>query len=281
MYTSYRYYFIEPLEDSYVDTGEPPLVAFTVEGTIRQYEVAIIGDEIGVPQMSRIALSSLPTEEIPKGALATIQLLKEHALSVLSLVDDASTTLYPVPFWIFVPDGAPPCLKLQMQAFKTHKKFDGSSFMNMFNSGFEVRTLLRLLAESRSPTIPLHYRYFSLYRILELRYKVQGDWTADWKPALAKLESRFRELSISPRSLGNYIEICRNRCAHGRFRNARTDVPGITTLNNEALSEIQRFMPLMTELAIEAINTYQDSRAFRLSTKPFTKEVSDDESNLL
>lgn len=248
---------------------------------MRQYEVAIIGDQTGIPQMIRIAVAGLPTEEVPEGALPTIQLLKEHALSVLSLVDDPSATLYHFSASTFVPDGAPPGLHIRMEAFKTAMEFDSVSFESIFHSGFEMRRQLRLLAESRSHTIPLHYRYLSLYRILELRYKAGGVWTADFKTSLAEFEPRFQELSICPQALSNYIEICRNRCAHGRFKNSKTDEPGITTLDNKALTEIQRFMPLLTELAIEAINTHPDSRGFKLSTKPFIKEVPDDDSDIL
>lgn len=273
MFTCYRYYLIEPLQKSYADSGLPPLVAFEVNGSKRRYEIAVLASDTGAPGLLRIAIFGLPSEEIPVGAVPTLQTLKEHALSVLKLVDDPHTKLFPTwCYWIFVPDGKPPSFNIEMSTFMAAMTFNGEEFRNLFNSSFKARVMLKLLTEALTMTIPLNYQYLSLYRVLELVYKDGGHWTPIFDTLMEEYGPKFWTLGISPKSLKAYVETTRNRCAHGRFRNAKTDEPGMMTLDNEALAELKKFLPFMTELAISAINRHPDSTGFSLSTIPFSAE---------
>src|SRR5262249_8020518 len=77
-----------------------------------------------------------------------------------------------------------------------------------FVSGFPLRNELKLLSDGVNQRIPVQFRMLSLYKLLELRFKVRGKWTAAYGTFVRRFEDeyQYQHLKLSNRRLRAYIE---------------------------------------------------------------------------
>ena len=69
-------------------------------------------------------------------------------------------------------------------------------------------------------------------------------------------------MKISPRTLRNYIDDVRDRCAHLRMR---SDALGVTMLSNKDASEVDSVLPLVTKICAIAVNRHLKTKGFRIA----------------
>jgi len=249
----YRYFAIKPLKDHYIDDGHSAMFNLDIDGVFHDYEIALLGTN-GTPDLLRIAVKNLPDENIPETALVGIQMLKEHFISIYHLNYDREIELSFFTVWNFIDECNPPALNFRIGFGVNKVEFNPEKFKNEFNNLWSERETIKLLTEGIDERLPLYYRYLSLYRILEMLYKNSGTWSSDYKGLLSEFNKTYHTIKQTGRTLEAYIEIMRNRCAHGRFRNKKGNDKGLTQLDNRGLVELNKFMPLMLDIVSKAVN---------------------------
>ena len=103
--------------------------------------------------------------------------------------------------------------------------------------------------------------FLCLYRMLELIYKKNGDWSDDYRQLVGAFEAEFHATRKTGRNLLTYIEIVRNRCANGRFRYKQGSRAGLTKMDAAGLAELQQVWPLVFKMGQEAFNRIPDNPA--------------------
>src|SRR5215469_16193382 len=90
---------------------------------------------------------------------------------------------------------------------------DPENIRNVLVGSMGHQPLIKLLADAQMPLLPLQYRYLSLYKILELEFRLAGRWIGLQK-LLEPYYDDYKGLNISMRSLPNLIHEMRDKCAH-------------------------------------------------------------------
>lgn len=109
--------------------------------------------------------------------------------------------------------------------------------------------------------IPIQYRFLSLYKFLEVRYRGDnGHWNfKDLQQICQAQLPGYDDLGI-PRTFQAELKRLRDRCAHIRTGNGKRRQFGVTALNPEALTEVTRFMPLLREICRAVFNSEMDGK---------------------
>lgn len=239
--TCHRYYFIEPVDAKYRDDKHhPPITTFTVVTTTKTYTMALFGrpDQL---RMFRIGVPDVMEQQESEEDLRMIQLLKEHMAAILRLTYDKDIRLASRTVWAYQSPTAPYRFNLDIEPVFISHPVNYDNIRNSFVSGFPLRHEVKLLTDALDENIPLQYRFLSLYKLLELRFKSEGQWRSDeYETFLKEFSDEWQALKISPRTLRNYIEDVRDRCAHVR---TRSDALGVTTLSNKDAVEINSVLP--------------------------------------
>ncbi|OAF05812.1 hypothetical protein AYJ54_02670 [Bradyrhizobium centrolobii] len=113
--------------------------------------------------------------------------------------------------------------------------------------------MFKLLSDSQQPTLPLPYRYLSVYKVLEKEFKVGKKWPG-LPGLLSPYEAEYRNLRISGRSLENYIHEVRDLCAHIKLDTSPATL-GITGLNNEELGKVEQLFALLKKIVLQHLTT--------------------------
>ncbi len=120
------------------------------------------------------------------------------------------------------------------------------------------RPLIKLLADAQMPSLPLQYRYLSLYKILELEFRMAGRWVGLQK-LLVLYDDDYKALNISTRSLPNLIHEMRDKCAHIKVDG--NDDLGIVGLDGPDAKIVAELAKLLRRI----LTNYLTSRAMGLT----------------
>jgi hypothetical protein len=74
-----------------------------------------------------------------------------------------------------------------------------------------MKQIVRLCSDALHATLPLQYRYLSLYKIFELDFKKDQQ---QWRKFLKPFEEEFQTLGLTRLTLFPFITDLRNKCAH-------------------------------------------------------------------
>lgn len=258
MKVCYWYYFVEPLKEHYFDDGSTDLLEIEIEGSENDYKVALVGTD-QTPEILRISFYNEQDEPINDIKLNAIQMFKEHMLSILRVNSFPDLVFNKIHAWTFVEEGVLPRLNFRMKFGEHRGVFPSDNIENSFKSTWANRHLVKLLTEGNDENIPLYYRYLSFYRILEIIYKDNGKWNKYVEELLKEFEDRFNQLNLTKMKLLAYIELLRNRCAHGKFIYKKVNEKGITGLDNKGLIDLNKFVPIMKEIVVTAVNNHEDT----------------------
>src|SRR5437870_4144239 len=247
MKTCHFYYFIEPLSEEYRDDEEHnPQVTVEIQTKRKVFVLSIFGENNRI-LMLRVSVPGLDEEEVPDDDLRYVQLIKEHAASTLRFTYDQQVELHPLNVWMYEEEGKP--YRMSVSLAETLNETFELNYDNVkasFVGGFPLRNELRLLSDGVNHRVPLQFRMLSLYKLLELRFKVRGKWTAAYSVFMDRFESEYHELKLSELKLQAYIEDLRNRCAHVK---SMKEVIGVTSLSNKDALEVEGVLPLLVRLA--------------------------------
>ncbi len=121
-------------------------------------------------------------------------------------------------------------------------------------SSTEREHIASLMAESGVMTIPLHYRYLSIYRALELLYAGHGELAA----AFDRYQPRYNALELGKGQLRNVAPAIRGKCAHGKTSGNKLSKPyfGI----NSGDPELFEMLCLLQDIAREGFERISSIR---------------------
>lgn len=269
MYTCLYYWLIAPLRGGVIDTPErEPAFVLTVHALDRkEYEVSLHCDEQGQPEFARCRVCNVESEAIPESLLPLLQLLKEHMLSSLRLTFRADAMLAePSAVWAFVPEGGREEVKLHVQEFGS-TPYDPQKTKDIFALSFNIRELMRLYVDGVDVRIPLQYRFLSLYKLIENRFRKGGHWD---KKSLAAFLEPFASHFIKQGFTGTPASVLhglRDRCAHIKTGgNEEREALGVTHLNHAAAIRVEKVLPCLRAICAAVVNERADGK-FALKTE--------------
>lgn len=241
-----HYYFaLDPIKSEYKDSNtKKPLIKISIDTKEKQCSICFYGEKEEI-DFIKIIIPDCEDETFDDKSLDLIQVLKEHALSVLRTTYDSTTSFYPISFWTFKDTKR----KFNMcLSFSEHKnlnfKINKENIQNVFISTYSSRNELKLLSDSMDKRIPLQYRYLSLYKIIELNFK-NDKGKLDTKRLDAFLD-KFEEKNLRGKIIG-----LRDKCVHIHDNKG---VMGVTQLNRTQIIEVEEFIPLFQKIVITFVN---------------------------
>ena len=266
-FTCLYYWLVEPTRDTFLDTSEAqPAFEIPIESDWGINKFALFVSTNGTPEYGRLTIPDLEEEKISEEFLPMIQAVKEHFLSILRITYYSDATLFPRPIWTFIEDISSYSIGLEIQKI-SKLDFDIEKTKRLFVSGFPYREDVRLFIDGNDGRIPLQYRFLSLYKIIELQYRKQGQWNdVALGLLLEKYTPQFAGIDVVRKPI-SHIHNLRDKCAHIKTGKSK-ETFGVTQLNNKEATEVSKILPIMTDICIEIINERTDG-AFAIGKRPF------------
>src|SRR6266404_7059877 len=205
------YWMLNPLPKRITDNeSRTPSLEHRIKYKGKEYKIAILSDDHGRPECIRLVIPDLPEKEIPEDLLPFMQLVREHMVTVLRLSYDPRVSLFDIHFWTFQGDGSSPRADVEMES---HYKpvFDPAAVRACFAASINHREELRLLSNGANYDIPVQYRFLSLYKLIEKKFRHNGKWKQDeLRKFVSKFEPDFRLKGINGNPL-KAIHECRDK----------------------------------------------------------------------
>ena len=270
MFYCMYYWLIAPLRGGIRDDAHrTPSFSISMQVPNRKpYELSLFCDSAGAPEFARCRIPDLTRRAIDTEHLPALQVMSEHLLTALRLTCDPSISFArPGAVWAFFDEGSPHELGLDIETI-SEGRWEPATAQAIFEHSIEIRELMRLYADGVDQRIPLQYRYLSLYKVLEANFRTDGMWNyAALKNHLAPHAQGFKSAGAFSDPV-KYLHALRDRCAHIRTGGkGRRQTIGITHLNHEAASSVEKLLPYVTAAAAAAINARSKGK-FKLSEEP-------------
>jgi hypothetical protein len=259
MPTLYHYTPLFPLREEYRDDGSQVILSIPCEITgTRISEICLLGTDQTV-FVIRITITSLTERTVSKEEERKITELVEHMLGVLRLTYDLEADFIRhgnsyLQMTHFGDEGQPLNFqfKIWYQVFRDFK-VDVGNVGAVFCKTAKMKEDVRLCTDALHATLPLQYRYLSLYKLFERDFKKAKQWRErEFKKLLKPFEDEFRALKLTRMELLPFIIDLRNKCAHivlGQKNN-----PGILGLASPDAGLVEAFMPLFWKIVAHHLN---------------------------
>ncbi len=272
MKTYYMYSLLSPLPEHFVDNKlTSPLLSIPVKlRDGRQWEIAILGKEdtiIGV----RIAIPKTDGENIPPDDFQRSQALRTFALDCIRITYDPSVEYFRIgndiySFWNFLDPGIGPDISLRIDS-KINEQFQVNTegLKVLLASPQTMRTAIHLLADGGDFRLPMQFRFLSVYKIIELHYKITPN--RRFTNFIAPFLRIFEELDVSINTsseLCKYLSKLRARCAHIKLSDGEL---GFSHYRSD-LSEASKILPVLTQIACKCIQENYPESPLRFATTP-------------
>lgn len=256
----FRYTPLAPLMEAYVDDRKSDLLMVErhVSG-VGHFKIAIVGRP-SHPIMVRTELVGAAKEGFNEAQAWAEARLVDHLLSVYRLTMDQQIEylwLGQGRIWLDTEGDQDEAKPRFSASISTISESDYSREMKSASLLFEKtlghEPLFKLLSDSQQPQLPISYRYLSVYKVLELEFKVAKKW-----PLLGQLLERFqdeyRALNVSNRTLENYIHEVRDLCAHIKLDNS-PDGRGITGIESAEYPRVEKLFHLLSKIVFQHLTT--------------------------
>jgi hypothetical protein len=123
----------------------------------------------------------------------------------------------------------------------------------VFRQGGQIPGLFEILVEVVSTSLPTHYRFLALYKVLEIASEGAKGFSPTVKQIIDNRNSDFKELHVSNRNFIKFVHEYRNKCAH--IYSGGDLTLGIVGLVSAEAENVRKVMPLMLETMFEVIRT--------------------------
>lgn len=247
------YWLFERIEWEYRDSpSRQPAVTIQIIYFGDPYELGIFCDKDNVPEFARITIRGLQSETLPEELLPFLGGLGDHLLSVLRLAYWYDIRLLRETAYAFFDDGKPYDFRLRV-AVKDNYTFDPDKVGAFLMHSLGMREDVHLLIDGMDERIPIQYRFLSLYKLLEKRFKKAQVWDSrTLKGLLDRYHDRFvaAEVKGTPAS---ELHAVRDMCAHIRT-GRRKLVFGVTHLNQKEALRTRRVFPILQDICVDLIN---------------------------
>lgn len=246
------YWIVNPLPSRILEDGNRIVaveMAIRFKGT--EYKVFLFNTDEGRPELIKLLLTGLPSENIPPELLPFMQAAKEHMLTTLRLSYDSSLTLADFSVWSFSEDDARPRINLQTE---THMMphFNADLTQNVFVHSFPHREQFRLFSNGLNEGIPPQYRFLSLYKLIEMQFRRRGEWNQSKLRTLAsRFAPDFQQKGITADPIKT-IHSWRDKCAHVRTGKKKESF-GVSELNHTQLVSLMKILPIMSKMGAEVL----------------------------
>lgn len=255
--TCYYYWIVEPVGSALVDdAGTAPTWELTIQTLMGELSLALFVGPMSMPTHARLTVPGLSGDTLPEQLLPILQATREHLLTVLRLSLGNEVTLFPRPVWMFADDGSPPSVNLALRIEEGSPVFDAEAAKRLFSGSFERREHLRLLVDGGNRSLPLQFRFLSLYRLLELELRHSDEWDSERLEAvLNPYADRFVGAGFTRTPLNTVHEL-RDACAHIRSGGKM----GVTHLNHRQAARVEKCLPILLDACVEVVNDAADGR---------------------
>jgi len=269
MATWFNWSPLSPLIETYVDDGTRDLR--TAEISIQDtgdFKVSLVGTK---HRIELIRVATLDSDgNLSAKQSETIGKLVDHTLAVLKLTHDVRVDLIRWGDNKTISVGAhdvngKPNLNVQIsEIVGAQAEIAAENVRNVLVASMGYRPLIKLLADSQMPLLPLQYRYLSLYKILELEFRVARRWIGLQK-LLEPYDDDYKALNISERPLPNLIHQMRGKCAH--IKVGGNDSLGIIGLDGPDAKIVTELVKLLRRILTDHLNSKSMGLTF-VSTPP-------------
>jgi hypothetical protein len=160
----------------------------------------------------------------------------------------------PTSVWAFAEEGGSHSVNLKIEEFGTFP-FDATKLRDLFVNTFDSRVLIRLLVDGSDERVPLQFRFLSLYKIVEHRFRKDGRWDrGSLDELLDPYKSRFEALGFTGKP-STVLHNFRDRCAHVRTgKGAKGEALGLTHLNHKDITKLQQVFPILRAICVQLLN---------------------------
>jgi hypothetical protein len=259
MPTLYHYTPLSPLREEYRDDGSEVILSIPcqIKGS-RLSEICLLGTDQTIYAI-RITIPALTEKIVSEEDQRKITGLCEHMLGVLRLTYDLDADFIRfgdshIQMTSFSDEGQKPNFQMKIwhEVFQGYK-IDLANVSAVFCETAKLKEVVRLCADALHSTLPLQYRYLTLYKLFERDFRKNRQWQkSDFGQLLTPFEEEFRALKVSEMKLFNFIIHLRDKCAH--IAVGGEDSPGILGLESPDAQLVEKFMPLFWKIARQHIN---------------------------
>jgi hypothetical protein len=230
-----------------VDDGSRTLVSIPLVRSGRAIELALLGVN-NDPDLIRISVPGLEAEP----SATELRVFDELGETFMALVrifyrNDAIFAEPRMRYANFILDDEPPQFNITKTVTSDDPPLDPRIMKKFLDGSEELRTVVRLYADSMNVYLPIQYRYLSAYKILEHDFRLPNK---KWKPTLdallANFEAEYETLSLSRAPLRGLMFDLRDKCAHIRTGGAhKLAIVGIGSTGTDAVTKL---MPLLLNI---------------------------------
>jgi len=257
----YNYTIILPLQEEYKDDGTRDLfsIPIEVEG-VGRFEASAIGNEDHVELLRVATLNS--DGLLSQSQQESVVAIKSHLLAVLRITYDIDIQEFrqgTTFLGIGTKDvNGRPSLNVSLKVHNNQGKIDTRNIQNTFLATSRIQPLIVLIGDVQNGSLPLQYRYLSLYKAFELEFRPAGKW-ADLKKVFIPISSQYEAKKAKDRSLVARFHELRDSCAH--IRTGSKDKLGLVGLFHPDARDVELLLPLLTGVLIEHVtNKYPPLR---------------------
>jgi hypothetical protein len=258
---------LAPLIETYSDDGTRDLC--TAEISIKDtgnFQVSLVGTKHAI-ELIRVATLDSDGNLSPKQS-ETVGKLVDHMLAVLRLTHNVAADLIrfgenTISLGANDRDGKP---NLQVKIGEIQgalPEVASDNIRNVLVASMPYRHLMKLLADAQLPTLPLQYRYLSLYKILELEFRVNRRW-GGLNEILKPYEQEYVAMNVSPLALVNIIHAMRDKCAH--IKVGANDSLGIVGLDGPDAKIVTSLIPFLGRIVSTYLNTKNVGMTFQTNS---------------
>lgn len=264
----HHYWLFAPSRGGFIDDpGSPPAFEHSVSWQGKKYQWAVFTDSAGHPLAARLLIEGAPDERMTADAAPLATMLIQHTLAILRTAWGADVTLLPMTFSAQKQKEGAAGLNIEWPA---PSPLDVNLARALFEHALPMREFFRLFTDGVNESIPLQFRFLSLYKIIELQFRDgDGHWdNGGLARALAFQQAEFSALAL-PRPFPQELHNMRDRCAHIRVGRGKKRRLGVTSLSHDAAIEVERLFPLLRAICANLLNEKADGK-FVMQTQPPT-----------
>jgi hypothetical protein len=182
-FTLYHYTPISPLREEYSDDGSTVILSINCgmkDG--RVFDISLLGTDDTIVSI-RVTTPLLNEDKLSNEDKNRITGLVEHMLAVLRLTYDVEADFVRtgnsyITMMSFVGGGQGPRLHIRGigREINPGYKIKVHNIATVFCNTSKLKEIVRLAADSQHPTLPIQYRYLTLYKIFERDFKKNKRW---------------------------------------------------------------------------------------------------------